>query len=275
VFFRKKPAPVDPIETRLAVASATIERSRVAIQQNYARRNFEYVTRNSDAALRGHLERVALLHRVKKDLTAAKAELATAAPFLDTIEDAIAKCAAQGVSDTNFIHVINFTHAFVLMFVAGDWNRAERLALAAGAAVIIEEGGEAESGGIASQIPRLIIATVLDDRAGFERVAARFRTDTDRKELRLDRRYFHYHELMRAILERNGEHFGTLLSARDGSFRSREREKDVGGWLLYGYGDRNAMVFDVWSVALANLARHKGLTVSFDSEIVPTMDFAP
>src|SRR5262249_17475571 len=147
---------------------------------NYAKSDFEYVARNSNSAIRDHLERLALLHRGRNDKAAARAEFDATREFLDHIEDAIAKCNAIGLTDTNFIHVTNLTPAFPACSPANAWQRARRLAQAARLPVMQEEGTEGESGGPHDQIAKMLVATILCDRAAFRHQQSRFARDRSR-----------------------------------------------------------------------------------------------
>ena len=73
------------VDRLLGVAAWNIEICKKAIPANYARGSFEYVTHNSESAIRGHLERLALLHRGRNDKAAARAELDATREFLDHI----------------------------------------------------------------------------------------------------------------------------------------------------------------------------------------------
>ena len=78
---------------------------------------------------------------------------------------------------------------------------------------------------------------------------------------------------MDLILARS-ETFDAALVAQEKSFLARATDQRLeDGWTLDACQDRNALVFDIWAVALANLARHQGLTVRHSSEIIPTRDF--
>ena len=259
------------VERLLWVAAQNIEICKKAIPANYARGSFEYVTWNSESAIRGHPERLALLHRGRNDKAAARAELSATREFLDHIEDAIAKCNAIGLTDTNFIHVTWLRPAFLACFLANDWQRAQRLAHAARLPVMQEEGLEGESGGFDEEIAKMLVATVLSDRAAFRHQQRRFARDRGRAYF--FEVHFNYDRLMDLILARS-ETFDSALVAQEKSFLARATDPRLeGGWTLDACLDRNALVFDVWAVALANLARHRRLTVRHSSDIIPTRDF--
>jgi hypothetical protein len=282
IFWRKKApqslhwdqlTPEERVERLLWMASSAIEICKKAIPGNDAQNNFEYVAWNSDSAIRNHLERMALFHRAKNDKAAARAELGATPAFLDHIEDAIAKCNAIGLTEKNFIHVMNLTHALLACFLANDWQRALRLAQAARLPVMQEEGREGESGGVHDEIAKMLVATVLSDNDSFRHVRSRFARD--RSFNRFFGVYFNYDHLMELIFEQDSDAFGSALIAHEKSFLKRATDKDTThGQTLDACLDRNALVFDVRAVALANLARHQGLTVRHTSEIIPVQDFA-
>src|SRR5262245_31241983 len=100
MFFRKKrsPSPGDPTDPWLELAEQIIASCHDALPINYSEDNFEYVAGNSDCALSSHLERLALLHRSKRDIVRAKAELTKAQPFIDHVVTAIYRCSDKGAS---------------------------------------------------------------------------------------------------------------------------------------------------------------------------------
>jgi hypothetical protein len=260
------------VERLLWVAANSIEITKTVLPTNYAKSDFEYVTRNSNSAIRDHLERLALYHRARNDKAAARAELRATREFLDHIEDAIAKCNAIGLTEENFIHVTNLTYAFLACFLVNDWQRAQRLAQAARLPVMQEEGTEGESGGPHDEIAKMLVATVLSDRAAFRHQQSRFARDRSRAYF--FEAHFKYDRLMDLILARDSDAFDAALIAQEQSFLARATDQRVEQtWTLDACVDRNALLFDVWAVALANLARHQGLTVRYSSEIIPIRDF--
>jgi hypothetical protein len=272
--FRKMPvAPSDALEERLRAAERTIAIHGDAIPKNYVQRNFEYVARNSRHAIGLRLDRLALLYRARKDKAAAKAELAATTVFLDHLEDAIAKCNAGGFTDRNFIYVLNLTSPFLACLLANDRQRVERLAAATRLPVVQEEGLEGESGGGHDEIAKMLAAVVLDDAGAFNHLRARFHAD--RKRDRFWETYFNYDVLMDLVLRRDAPAFNRALAEQEASFKARATDKNaVSKAVLDACGEINALVFDVWAVALGNLARHKQLEVTYSSEIIPLNDFA-
>jgi len=260
------------VERLLWVAAQNIEICKKVLPDNDAKSNFEYVVRNSESAIEGHLERLALHHRARNDKAAARAELGATREFLDHIENAIAKCNAIGLTETNFVHVSFLTHAFLACLLANDWERALRLAQAARLPVIQEEGHEGESGGVHDEIPKMLVATILSDRDGFRHLQSRFARD--RSFDRFFAVYFNYDHLMELIFERDSNAFDAALIALEKSFLARATdEQTTHGQPLDACLDRNALVFDVRAVALANLAQHHGLTLRHSSDIIPIRDF--
>ena len=264
--------PDERVERLLWAAANSIEIIKKVLPGNYAKGMFDYVARNSDSAIRSHLERLALLHRARNDKAAARAELRATHEFLDHIEDAIAKCNAIGLTDENVIHVMNLTHGFLACFLANDWQRAQRLAQAARLPVMQEEGTEGESGGPYDEIAKMLVATVLSDRDAFRHLQSRFARDRDRAYF--IKAHFKYDRLMDLILARDSGAFDAALVVQQQSFLARATDQRAEQtWTLDACVDRNALLFDVWAVALANLARHQGLTVRHSSEIIPIRDF--
>jgi len=167
--------------------------------------------------------------------------------------------------------VTNLTHAFLACFLANDWQRAQRLAQAARLPVMQEEGTEGESGGPHDQIAKMLVATILCDRAAFRHQQSRFARDRSRAYF--FEAHFKYDRLMDLILARS-ETFDSALIAQEKNFLARATDQRAEQtWTLDACVDRNALLFDVWAVALANLARHQGLTVRHSSEIIPIRDF--
>jgi hypothetical protein len=271
---RKGPAEAQTgyVELLLQNADQEFAAARDAIPGNFARRSFEYVARNVETILRTRLERLALLQRARKDSAAAKAELAVAAPYLAHLEEAIARCNV-GPSVESFIQVANLTHAFLAILLANDWQRAQRLASAARLPVVQEEGCDGESGSVHDEVPKMLVATILDDQAAFARLQVRYERDRD-FDLFFEK-YFNYDRLMELILRRDAAGFNRALSEQERSFAARATDRKVNhGAPLDGCLKHNSLVFDVWAVALANLARHKGLEVTYASDVIPTRDFA-
>lgn len=275
LFSRKRSAaPADVIGDWLHLAERSIAGCKDAIPGNYAQKDFEYVAWNSHTGLGLHLERLALLHRAKQDKAGAKQELPRATVFLDYIEDAVAKCNASGFTERNFVNVGNFTNAFLVCFLANDWQRAHRLATAARLPVVQEEGLEGESGGIHDEIAKMLIAVALDDAAALDHHRTRFQKD--RKGDRFWETYFGYDVLMDFIVKRDGRAFDGALIEQEASFKARATDRKAGRTgVLEACLENNALVFDVWAVALGNLARDRGLDVTYSSELIPMSDFSP
>jgi hypothetical protein len=175
----------DPVGFLLWYADGDIRSTREAMPAHYANRNYEYVTRNSDCALREILTKHALQLRSNKNLNAAQEELKAAPEFLDHIEDAIAKADARGLilppnkagnHDSNFIYVSNLLYAFPTIFLMQDWARAGRLAKALKHPVLRENISyeKDKDGGVHCHIIKMFAALILDDQDEFKLQQQRF-----------------------------------------------------------------------------------------------------
>jgi hypothetical protein len=272
MFFKKKltiPSfQENPVDFLLWQADKDIESCRTAIPDNYEKNNFEYVVWNSSSALENLLAKHALQLRNKRDVELAQAALSGAKIFLDYIEDAIAKCNTLGLTERNFIHVGNLTNAFLATFLANDWSRAERLANAAHLPVVQEEGTEGESGGVHDEIPKMLAALILDNQNDFRNIQARY--TKDKISDRFFDVYFNYDRLMKFILERDSQGFNHALAQQEILFMQRATDKKVDhGQTLDGFLDNNSRVFDVWATALANVAKHRGMQITYFSDVIP------
>jgi hypothetical protein len=157
------------------------------------------------------------------------------------------------------------------VLLANDWERALRLAQAARLPVI-QNDTAGKKGSVHDEIVKMLVATVLYDRDSFRHFRSLFARD--RSFDRFFRVYFNYDHLMDQIFEGDSVAFDAALVAHERSFLKRATDKRTNhGQVLDACLEKNALVFDVWAVALANLARHKGLTVRHTSEIIPVRDF--
>lgn len=272
MFFKKKSqTPIykdDPIGFKLSYADSGIEIIKSTLPVNYAEKNFEYVVRNSSDAIESLIGKHALYVRSKKDWDLGRKALKDITPFLDHIENAIRQANAIGFTDTNFIHVKNLTFPFLALFLTEDWERAVRLAEACYLPVMKEEGLEGENNNPHDEIIKMIIALTLDDQKAFAHAQARYAKDKI-----IDRYfsvYFNYDELMSLIFKRDNAEFNKILARQEALFLQRSTDKKVDhNQVLDGFLENNPRVFDVWSVALAKLARHRGVLVDYSSEVIP------
>lgn len=284
-WFKKESPPAmlkkDPIGFHLGNWEEVIESCRVAIPKNYANKNYEYVARNSNDALNKILIKHALQLRGKRGMDLAMHELDAAPEFLDYIEDAIAKADAVGYIaekdekrgiKPNFILVSNFLFAFPAMFLTRDWARAERIAKAADLPVIQEEGREGESGGEYDQLTKMMIALVLEDHAAFNHQQQRYTRLKVRNHF--FNHYFNYDQMMALILARDSVGLNQYLIAQEQNYLSRKNDKKLEQWdMIYGCMEDNDFIYDVWATSLCNLARHRGLDISYSSEVIPSRLF--
>ncbi len=276
-FFRKRAStPVEPrADLLVRAAERDIDICRTAIAVNLERANFEYAARNADSAIRDHLERVAVLARAKHDYAGAREELAAALPFVQTLEDAVNRCNERGFSeaDKSFIHLINVTSALLLLMLRQDWPRVQTLVAMTALPVVQEEGLEDESGGVLDVIMRMLIATIRSDAAAFASAQRRF--ETERTVDRYYEVYFEYDRMMAAIIAGDAKGVADFLAALEVQFARRATDKQlVNQELLKAAGEDNPLVFDVWAVALALLARHRGIEVTHSSAVAPVREFA-
>lgn len=292
---KEKAVPQDPVERILQARAQRIDISRQVIPQNLDQKMFELGVRNCAIAVNGLLTRSALLHRARNNAAAALAELRSGSDFLDhairAIEAAalcglqvdagvlgstdIARAEANGKATGNevFVYVANLRDLLCLALLAGEWQRAERLAIAASSPVVIDGTACGEP-----PFARLILALVLGDEKAFS--VHRRELDVAWKSPEAGDSYFlntysRHDLLMEPILSRDAVAFDSILKDRERLFLARGSDKRLEkGEVLDGVGmPENSRVFDVWSTALARLARHRGLEVTYSSAIVPTEDF--
>jgi hypothetical protein len=276
-FFGKRAST--PAESRpdllLRAAETDIDSCRTAIAVSFERANFEYAARNANSAIRDHLERIAILVRAKNDYPAAREELTAALPLVQTLENAVARCNERGFSEEgkSFIHLMNFTSALLLLLLRQDWPRVKTLVAMTALPVVKEEGLEEESGGVLDVVMRMLAATLKNDAAAL--AAAQRRFQTERMVDRYYEVYFEYDRMMAAIVAGDAKGVTDFLAELEMQFARRATDKQlVNQELLKAAGEDNAFVFDVWAVALALLARHRGIEVTHSTPVVPVGEFA-
>lgn len=258
----------------LYLAGDDIAARRAGIPVNIERGKFNLASWNSDAALRRHLERVALLARAKNDYAQAREELSAAQSFSQTLEDAVNLCNERGFNEAekNFIHLMNFTSALLLLMLRQDWPRLKRLVAMTALPVVKEEGLEEESGGALDVIARMLVATLNDDAAQLATAQRRFQAE--RMVDRYFEVYFEYDRMMTAIVVGDAKGLADFLAALEVQFARRATDKELlNQELLKAAGEDNALVFDVWAVALALWARHQGIEVTHSSSVIPLHEF--
>jgi hypothetical protein len=268
IFFKKKlTAPKDPIERSLWAAEDSIRMLDTLPQEHLSNEKYEYVVRNCGSAIGYIITRIALLQRAKHDTIQARSELTRIIPFLDHIDDAIEKAQVKGLSDSNFVYVSNLDYPFVGTLLAGDWVRAERLARSSFLKVVIDS---ADHGACPDdEIPRMLAAAILDDAKKFSHHRKRYDEGCG-----LDRFftvYFRYDRLLVPVFERDADAFNRALVEEEQLFLARAKDKRVNHpQTIDAMLENNDRVFDVWAVAIANLAHHRGMRVTHSSEVIPT-----
>ena len=271
---RTNPAAEPRPDLLLRIAKVDIQSCHQAIATNLERLDFGYAAWNSSSAIRDHLERVALLARAKNDYAQAREELSAALPFIQTLEGAVNRCNERGFNEAekNFIHLMNFTSALLLLMLRQDWPRLKRLVAMTALPVVKEEGLEEESGGALDVIARMLVATLNGDAA--QLAAAQRRFQAERMVDRYFEVYFEYDRMMAAIVVGDAKGLADFLAALEVQFARRATDKELlNQELLKAAGEDNALVFDVWAVALALWARHQGIEVTHSSSVIPLHDF--
>jgi hypothetical protein len=118
----------------------------------------------------------------------------------------------------------------------------------------------------------MLVATLGRNSAAF--TAAQRRFQTERSVDRYYGVYFEYDCMMEAIIAGNARGVADFLAALEVQFARRATDKQlVNQELLKAAGEDNALVFDVWALALALMARHRGVAVTHSSAVVPMREF--
>jgi hypothetical protein len=271
IFFNKKQvAPKDLVDRLLWSAQSWVDSAGAAIPNNLAADNLEYVVRNSGCAIEYLIQRVALFQRAKHDTAQARIELARIPAFLDHIDEAIIKAQKKGLSDDNFVYVSNLGYPYVGALLSGDWGRAERLARSSLLKVVIDSADHGASPH--DEMPRMLAAVFLDDARQFAHHCKRYAEGCGFD--RFFKVYFRYEALLEAIIKRDATAFNDALQKQESLFVDRAKDRKVDHpQALDGMLENNERVFDVWAVAIAGLAHHRGIHVTYSSEIMPTEMF--
>ena len=257
---------------QLRFAMDEIESVRLVNPTNLTRGKFDLAARNAGHAVERYLERIAVLLRIGAEPNRVAAEVTAAAAYLDQVDEAARRCGEREPGPSNFIHLMVFLWPMVLLMVAGHWERLEAMARTARLPFVHEEGHEDESGGVDDIITKMLLTLVLDDADAFARAHARFAKA--RSVDRYYKKYFEYGRLMDSVLRRDAEFAQRTLQELDALFRARTTDK----WLvqlplLAASGDDNDLVVDIWAVALARFARHRGVCIDFSSDVMPLGPF--
>ena len=264
---RNESSPVR-IDDLMRFAAEDIDSAKVAISINLARGNFELAAWNANDAVRRYLERAALLLRSRADCERMRGELLAALEYVTHVEKAVQRCQELEKGPKNFVHAMNLMWPMLLLMLLNEWDRLSTLERLAGMPVVQEEGLEGESGGVDDTIMKMLFALLERDSTAFLRAQARFAGA--RSIDRYYQEYFAYDTLMACLLALDERGFGRCLEELDARFRKRATDKKLVQLPLLGAaGADNELVVDVWALALAQLARHRGMAVGFSSEVIP------
>lgn len=262
-----KPPPHGPMDL-LRLAAEDIDSAKLAIPGNLAKGNFELAAWNANDAVRRYLERAALLLRAGAESACVREELLAALECVAHVEEAVRRCQAQGAGPRNFVHAMNLLWPMVLLMLLNEWDRLSALQGLARLPVVQEEGLEGESGSVDDTIVKMLLGLLEHDAAAFSRARARFA-----RARSIDRyysEYFGYDELMAHVLALDERSVRGCLADLDSRFRARATDRALVQLPLLGAaGADNDLVVDVWALALAQFAKHRGLAVGFSSDIVP------
>jgi hypothetical protein len=118
----------------------------------------------------------------------------------------------------------------------------------------------------------MLVATLDGNSAAF--AAAQRRFQTERSVDRYYDVYFEYDRMMAAIIAGDANGVEDFLAALEVQFTRRATDKQlVNQELLKAAGEDNALVFDVWALALVLMARHQNVAVPHSSAVVPMREF--
>lgn len=266
--------PEDPVERRLFISADRVKISRSAIPVVKAQNNYEFVARNCSSAVKDLLVQIALTHRAKRDAIAVRAAIAQIVEFVDCADDAIYKSNESPVTDTNFIYVANLAWLFRGAMLAGEWGRAAHLAASSRLSVVIDG-----TGGVEPAYSRMLAAVLNEDEESFAASRERYLSDignSDFAPVYEAQTYFRHDKLLASILKCDAPAFEKLLVEFEQLFLARASDPkfECEGFLDGGTPEENRQIFDVESTALACLAVHRGMSIQFNSEIIPLYTFA-
>jgi hypothetical protein len=159
-----------------------------------------------------------------------------------------------------------------LLMMRQGWAHTESLVALTELPVVREEGMEEQSGGVLDTVMRMLVAVLKDDAKSFATAQRRFQAE--RSIDRYHEVYFEYDRMMAHILARDATGSVAFLMALESQFSQRATDKQlVNQQLLKAGGEDNGLVFDVWAVALALLARHRGIVLEHSTAVVPVSEF--
>lgn len=265
--------PKDPLERVLAVSDLEVQMAKDAIVTVRAKGNFEYVARNCEGAVKALLTRVVILHRVKADTAGVRAALGQIPEYLDIADEAIHEANKTAVGDANFIYVSNLKNLFEGAMLAGEWQRGARLANSSRLPVVIDG-----TGGVSPAYTRMQAAVFGGDGAAFAKSHERYLLDignSDFADVYMAQTYYRHDKLLEAISKRDNDSFEKLLADFEKLFleRATDPKYDSEGFLDGNTPESNKRAFDVRATALACFARHVGMPVRYDSQIIPVNSF--
>jgi hypothetical protein len=262
------------LEIKLHNVVDDIEMSREVIPKMRDKGNFEYVARNARDAIQACLAKSCLVLRGQNDRDGARQAMRMVLEFVPAILDAVDAVQKSGRTEENFVHCGNFRHAFVALFIAQQWALAKTL----GEAILLDAVTEEAEQDSANDIePKMFAALARNDPAGFEREYLRFKRALDDDDYYYREYFSIYEPLMRAIARQDtGMDFDAGLRAAEARYVKRTKDKiyDDTTEVLDGGRKVEGLTCDVYALALANLARHRGLSVSYSSPLIPTDVFA-
>jgi hypothetical protein len=268
----KSERPSDSSSVRLAdlmrLAAEDIDSATLAIPGNFAKGNFELAAWNANDAVRRYLERAALLLRSAPNSGRVRDELLAALDFVAHVEAAVQRCHEQGTGPRAFVHAMNLMWPMLLLMLLNEWDRLSMLQRLARLPVVQEEGLESESGGVDDTIMKMLLALLDQDHVAFSHARERFAGA--RSIDRYYEVYFAYDALMTCLVERDQQGVCRCFVELDARFRSRATDtKLVQVPLLGAVGADNELVVDIWALALAQLAKHHGMSPGFKSDVIP------
>jgi hypothetical protein len=262
------------LEIKLRNVVTDIEMSREAIANMRAKANFEYVAWNAHGGIDACLVWSCLVLRGQNDREGARQAIHMALEFVPAILEAVDAVQRSGRTEENFVHCGNFRHAFVALFIAQQWALAKTLGEAILLDAVTEEADQDSPNDIE---PKMFAALARNDPAGFEGEYLRFKRSLDDDDYYYREYFSIYEPLMQAIARPDtGMDFDAGLRAAEARYVKRAKDKiyDDTTEVLDGGKKVEGLTCDVYALALANLARHRGLSVSYSSPLIPTDVFA-
>lgn len=235
-----------------------------AIKGHAGKRRYEDLAYVTSSGIEACFRKAGMLLRVRGDEKGADEACETAVDFAELLRDAVKSAAQDAGSADAWMYSSNFVKSFLACMLARAWPLLEDLASAMYLPPVRHE-----EGGVRHFIPKLYATTIRDDMAAFLDEYRRFNADRP-ESLYFEREYFVHDELMRSIIGRDSHAFNQQLKVAEERYLARAKDRKLGnvhpGWGGLQY---NQLAFDYQAAALGNLAIHKGLEVTFKSEVIP------